>query len=427
MSEIKPPFIRRVVLRDYKSIRECDVTLGPLTLLVGLNGSGKSNFLDALRFVSDSLRTNLRNAVDERGEVREIIRRGEDESKQFSIALTLTLSNQREASLKIVVTKDAGLPIIAEEHCAINGRGQRKSGYVVRQGQARPLSEFASLAAAPLPRPRTNELFLPMVSGYDQGFGELLDQLRGMRFFNINPESIRNHGAALGAATELARDGHGAGFALRRILQGNREAKNRMEEYLRQVLPVAILARVQSTDTLMGKIDEKRVVSLSNEASSRDPQSVWFVLNVGGSLLPFSANSISDGSLRAFGILLALFQTIDRPENDPIPVVGIEEPEASVHPAAASVLWDAMNEASHFTQVLATTHSVELLDRKDVGPESLLVVEMVDGETRIGPVDQVGQSIIRDRLATPGELLRQNQLVVEQHVAGADSAPALQP
>ena len=137
--------------------------------------------------------------------------------------------------------------------------------------------------------------------------------------------------------------------------------------------------------------------------------------------------NISDGTLRAFGVLLALFQAKDRPPHDPISLVGIEEPEASVHPAAAGVLWDAMNEASHFTQVLATTHSVELLDRKDVGPESLLVVEMVDGETRIGPVDQVGQSIIRDRLATPGELLRQNQLIVEQPVAGADSAPALQP
>ena len=51
MSDVKPPFVRRVVLRDYKSIRQCDVMLGPLTLLVGLNGSGKSNFLDALRFV----------------------------------------------------------------------------------------------------------------------------------------------------------------------------------------------------------------------------------------------------------------------------------------------------------------------------------------------------------------------------------------
>ena len=162
----------------------------------------------------------------------------------------------------------------------------------------------------------------------------------------------------------------------------------------------------------------------SDAPFSGEPRSLYFVLAVGDTTLAFDTRNISDGALRAFGVLLALFQAKDRPPHDLISLVGIEEPEASVHPAAAGVLWDAMNEASHFTQVLATTHSVELLDRKDVGPESLLVVEMVDGETRIGPVDQVGQSIIRNRLATPGELLRQNQLIVEQPVAGADSPGA---
>jgi predicted ATPase len=48
-------FITRVVLKNYKSIAACDVRLGPLTFLIGLNGAGKSNFLDAIRFVNDGL------------------------------------------------------------------------------------------------------------------------------------------------------------------------------------------------------------------------------------------------------------------------------------------------------------------------------------------------------------------------------------
>lgn len=47
--------VTRVVLRNYKSIAVCDVSPAQLTFLVGPNGSGKGNFLDALRFVSDSL------------------------------------------------------------------------------------------------------------------------------------------------------------------------------------------------------------------------------------------------------------------------------------------------------------------------------------------------------------------------------------
>ena len=42
------PMLRRVRLTSFRSIAECDVELGPLTLLVGPNGSGKSNLLHAL-------------------------------------------------------------------------------------------------------------------------------------------------------------------------------------------------------------------------------------------------------------------------------------------------------------------------------------------------------------------------------------------
>jgi recombinational DNA repair ATPase RecF len=48
----RPPFIRRVTIRNYKSIAACQVDLSPLMFLVGANGAGKSNFLDALRFVA---------------------------------------------------------------------------------------------------------------------------------------------------------------------------------------------------------------------------------------------------------------------------------------------------------------------------------------------------------------------------------------
>jgi len=56
-------FIRRVALRNYKSVAGCDVSLAPLTFLVGPNAAGKSNFLDALRFVADSLRSLLLRRV----------------------------------------------------------------------------------------------------------------------------------------------------------------------------------------------------------------------------------------------------------------------------------------------------------------------------------------------------------------------------
>lgn len=61
------PFIDRLILRNYRSIGYCDVRLSPLTYLVGHNGAGKSNFMDALHFVRDALFNSLDSALNERG------------------------------------------------------------------------------------------------------------------------------------------------------------------------------------------------------------------------------------------------------------------------------------------------------------------------------------------------------------------------
>src|SRR5947209_13652196 len=59
---VAPPFLRRVRIRGYKSMASCDVTLEPLTILVGRNASGKSNFLDALGFFRDVMQLGANEA-----------------------------------------------------------------------------------------------------------------------------------------------------------------------------------------------------------------------------------------------------------------------------------------------------------------------------------------------------------------------------
>jgi len=61
-----PPFLRRVRIRGFKSIRFCDVRLQPMTSLVGRNAAGKSNFLDALAFLRDTMEAGVAEAVKRR-------------------------------------------------------------------------------------------------------------------------------------------------------------------------------------------------------------------------------------------------------------------------------------------------------------------------------------------------------------------------
>jgi len=69
-----------------------------------------------------------------------------------------------------------------------------------------------------------------------------------------------------------------------------------------------------------------------------------------------------------------------------------------------------MREVSSSVQVIATTHSADLLDKKEIDTDAILSVELVDGTTRIGHLDDTGRQALKQELYTPGELMRMNYL-----------------
>ena len=91
MAEPDRRLLARVALRNYKSIAACDVRPAQLTFLVGANGCGKSNFLDALRFVADALRSSLEHALRDRGGINEVRRRSGGHPTHFGIRLECRL------------------------------------------------------------------------------------------------------------------------------------------------------------------------------------------------------------------------------------------------------------------------------------------------------------------------------------------------
>ena len=128
----------------------------------------------------------------------------------------------------------------------------------------------------------------------------------------------------------------------------------------------------------------------------------------------FWNQNLSDGTLRAMAILFILGQASLSNDQKPS-LIGIEEPELTLHPAATSVLLDAMREASQNTQILVTTHSPDLLDNVDLenGNELVLAVDARDGETIIAPIDSASREIVKENLFSLGDLLRMRQLEPE--------------
>lgn len=86
------------------------------------------------------------------------------------------------------------------------------------------------------------------------------------------------------------------------------------------------------------------------------------------------------------------------------------EPEYAVHPDALEFLGYILRHAAEHTQVVVTSHSTDLLDRSDIAEDSIVMVAAEYGETRFGSLSEGTRSVLRERLSTPGELMRMNQL-----------------
>jgi predicted ATPase len=93
------------------------------------------------------------------------------------------------------------------------------------------------------------------------------------------------------------------------------------------------------------------------------------------------ATRLSDGTLRFLSLLVVLLNP------DPPPLMCIEEPELGLHPDAITVVGELLIEASARTQLIVTTHSDVLLDAMSEQPESVVVCERSEGETRVHRLD----------------------------------------
>jgi predicted ATPase len=247
--------------------------------------------------------------------------------------------------------------------------------------------EVAKTSAQVAPPASVDRLYLVSAAGLPE-FRPLFDALTHMGFYNLNPALIRNlQGPDKGDL--LARDGRNLASVTARLEQADGQGlKSRIEEYLERVVP-GIAGFEHKAVGHMETVEFRQKV-----AGARNP---WH----------FPAIDMSDGTLRVTAILVALFQC---GAAEAIRLVGIEEPETALHPAAAGVLRDCLIEASQDVQVVVTSHSAELLDDMRIPPEAIRAVEAKDGTTFISDLDRASREALRDRLFTAGELLRQDQL-----------------
>lgn len=379
----KPPFLTRVRLSNYKSIKSCDVRLRSLAILVGPNGTGKSNFVDALRLTTDALTTTLDHALRDRGGINEVRRRSGGHPTHFTVNLQFDLGGGRSGSyvFEIASAPSGGFKVKSEQ-CSVDRQilsSEDPARFKVSDGM------LTTNLEEKLPAPALDRLFLVSASNVDE-FRPLFNALTNMGFYNLSPAAIRQPQPP-DPGLLLRRDGSNLASVLAHLESTRPDVLERVVEYLRVLAPgIESVRRIDAGP--METIEFRQAV-----AGAPNP---W----------RFSAINMSDGTLRGLGVLVAMLQSVAGDTS----LIGIEEPEVALHPAAVGVIFDAIRDASLHTQLVVTSHSPDLLDRTDLHPDEILAVRSLAGVTEIGPLNEFGRTALHTNMFTPGELMRMNEL-----------------
>jgi predicted ATPase len=407
--------IRRVRIQGYKSLKDIEIGLQPLTVFIGPNAAGKSNLFDALGLLSRAVTSqNLAEAFKgHRGAPLEAFYYGDQglrgllaqSAVEFTIEVDVELSpdviraverrirEMREGlseegdvvgpsrrrvtesllryTLTVQMTVASGyLRVVNERLVALTRDGRVKStrkAFIESvegrlrlrlEGQARPTEHEVgldyTLVSTPLYPPH-----YPHISAFRE-------ELSRWRFYYFDPETMR-------ADTPLKEmESLGAFGADLAAFYSTLKARN----------PRQFRALSRALRTLLPNVQR-----LDIERTSEG----YLRLQVFEDDVPFSARVISEGTLRVLG-LLAITNPLA-----PTTVIGYEEPENGVHPRRLQLIAELLkNAAAAGKQILINTHSPKLPECFDLG--SLVVCRKEHGRTSFAPLQSLGPLILPQQI-----------------------------
>jgi predicted ATPase len=372
--------IERLHIENFRSVKLLDISLPKISFFCGPNASGKTNFSEALDFLSQTFERGLAYAIAEKGGFYNMCFRRERRSRG---AIRFDVGGR---------FKNKNVVLEIEIHFSIQTRGQaiRSDFYVESESYTFKLESPSGSGFVKIVRsdgtyscdsstsfPKEINHLYPMVrvakdffvsneiradertllypSPYESFF-PFSDQVRGIaaaKVFRINPRTARQSGAP-SVLGELGKFGDNLPSALDNLAINHGPAFRRLEDLLKEVVPALTALRTRYT-------------------ASRQ---MGLFLQEEGCGNPWDAEELSDGTLMSMALFVALLQPS-------YTCVMIEEPENSLHPWILRKFLQLCEEVSESKQVMLTTQSPLVV--AIANPENLFLVERKEGITEIVP------------------------------------------
>ena len=330
MSDMKA-FLKSVHYENYLSLRDVNLSLKPLTVLVGPNASGKSNVIAALRFLNKMMTREELPSVDV---IRDSLWAGVGSHIAFQLQVDV---GNTSTVYKLGLKAEVGNPLVDEVLSV-----QDVQVISIECGQGVVQDEKGKNDTLY----KSNKLALKSAGDYGDKpvTSALAEFIKAWKFYNFRPESIRKYLTEYSLVTKESSESpqlNRSGFSLPEVLS---DWHKHTPEHFHNV------SESLATCTNL-KIDHRPITG--------DDQ----LCLLEGYEDPIPLKRASDGTLR----LVAYYILLNEPELPPL--IAIEEPERNLHPGALADITNVLEQISERTQVIITTHSSQLLDV--FNPESL--------------------------------------------------------
>lgn len=384
----------KLEIRNWRNFLRVDVSLRDRVFLVGPNASGKSNLLDAFRFLRDVAepRGGFQQAVEARGGVSRV--RSLHARSNPNVILDTAVELDGESwRYRLAFTQDSQRrPLIKEE------KVWRGAHVLLERPDKDDSVDRGRLAQTHLEQVNANKEFRDVAQFFAQ-----------VRYLHIVPQLIRE--------PERYRRQNGepdpfGGDFLEQLARSQKERKKTFDSRLRRINDALRVAVPQLKELRLDR-DEGGRPHLRGLYEHWRPDAGWQ-----------AEDQFSDGTLRLLGLLWSLLEGRG-------PLL-LEEPELSLHEAVIRYLPAMMWKISRKTgrQIMVSTHSASLLSDEgiDVGEALLLepsregtTVTVAESARRCGCVRGRGRHAARgaDKAgATPARVSRLRPMVVTLAVEG---------
>lgn len=333
--------ISRLKLKNWRNFRSVDVTLGRRAFLVGPNASGKSNFLDAIRFLRDIATPEgggLRRALANRGGISKIRCLAARKDPEIEIEVDLTSDQGEEPVWRYAIGLKQEVrgfrdPYLSYERVWKNGKA------IISRPDKDDLEDEARLTQTHLEQISANSTFR-----------EVSRFLASVSYLHLVPQLLRHPENFY--PPSVKEDPFGRNF-LERVRKTRKSTQGSRLRRIGKALRIAVPQLKQ----LALNTDESGVPHL---------EAIYEHWRAKGAKQ--SEEEFSDGTLRLIGLLWALL-------DGESPLL-LEEPELSLHSAVISKIPGLMARLSNKKkrQLIISTHSPDLLSDKGIGGEEVLLL-----------------------------------------------------